>query len=104
MFNKLKQIKDLREKAKVIQDQLSQIHVEGSAGWGKVKITVSGTQQFLSCQIDPDLLSDKTKLEQLVCEAGNDAMQKLQKTMAEQMKNMQGFGDLANEFQDMMKQ
>jgi DNA-binding YbaB/EbfC family protein len=103
MFNKLKQISDLRTKAKQLQEQLSQIHVEGSAGWGKVKIQFNGTQQAISCTIDPDLMTEKNKLEGLICEAINDGMQKLQKTMAEKMKTMEGFGDIAGEFGDLLK-
>lgn len=102
MFSKLKQIKDLRDKAKTLQDLLSQETAEGTAGWGKVKIQINGQLQITSVSIDPELFGDRSKLEQLICEAGNDALQKIQKAMANKLKESGG-ADLASEMQDLMK-
>ena len=101
MFNKLKQFKDLRTKAKTIQSTLAQEHAEGSAGWGKVKVDIDGNQQVKSVTIDPSAMGDKTKLEELVRDAMNDGMQKIQKTMATKLKDVGGL-DLAKELQEMM--
>ena len=105
MFSQLKQYKDLRDKAKVIQDALSKEFAEGSAGWGKVKITLNGNQKVTSVYIDPTLLipTEKEKLEKLVEEAMNDALDKIQKVLATKMKDIGGL-DLAKELQDMMGQ
>ncbi len=62
MFNKLKQFKDIRSKAKEIQSALANEKIEGSAGWGKVKITMDGNQRVLDVTIDPSLLSDAKAL------------------------------------------
>ena len=102
MFNKLKQFKDIRSKAKQIQDALATEKVEGSAGWGKVKVTMNGNQQVLDIAIDPSLLSDAKSLSNTVKDAVNDAIQKVQKTMASKIKDLGG-DDLAREVQDMMK-
>lgn len=91
MFQKLKQFKDMRDQAKQIQDTLSKEVCEGSAGFGKVKITMNGAQKVLSTSIDASLMSDKSRLEGLVTDAINDAMQKCHKMMAEKMKDK--FGD-----------
>jgi len=40
MFNKLKNIKDLKKQGKKMQDELATVIHEGSAAWGKVKIVV----------------------------------------------------------------
>lgn len=101
MFNKLKQFKDIRDKAKTLQSALSQEHAEGTAGWGKVKITIDGNQRVTSVVIDPGAMGDKTKLEDLVREAANDAMQKIQKVLSAKLKDMGGL-DLAKDLQDMM--
>lgn len=102
MFNKLKQFKDIRDKAKMIQDALQSETAQGSAGWGeKVKVTVNGLQQIVSVSIEPDAMSDKAKLEGWIKDAANDAMQKVQKLMASKMKDMGGM-DLAKDLQDMM--
>jgi len=101
MFSKLKQFKDLRDKAKTIQNALGQERIEGSAGWGKVKISMDGNQRVTSVSIDQDVLSDKSKTETLVKEAVNDAVEKVQKVMAGKLKDLGGL-DLAEEMKGMM--
>ena len=86
MFSKLKQFKDLRDQAKKIQDTLKDVAVEGSAAWGKIKVSMNGNQEVTSVTIDPELLSDKAKLETAVKEAYNDTVKKAHRAMAEQMR------------------
>lgn len=102
MFSKLKQFKNLRDKAKTIQSALAEEKVEGSAGWGKVKITLDGNQRVLAVAIDNEMMQDKAKLEGLIKEATNDALEKIQKILAGKMKDLGGL-DLAQEMQGMMK-
>ncbi|HWR00078.1 MAG TPA: YbaB/EbfC family nucleoid-associated protein [Candidatus Methylomirabilis sp.] len=102
MFTKLKQFKDLRSKAKVIQDALSHESVEGSAGWGKVKVQMDGNQRVTDVQIDPSLLTDAKSLSAFVKDAVNDAISKVQKVMATKLKDLGG-DDLARDVQGMMK-
>lgn len=102
MFNKLKQFKDLRNKAKTIQNTLSKESVEGSAAWGKVKIVMNGNQKVTSVMIDPSLMNDRQNLEKLIAEATNDAIQKVQKVMSTKLKDIGGL-DLASEFGDALK-
>ena len=102
MFNKLKQFKDLRSRAKTIQDTLSKESVEGSSGWGKVKIQMNGNQHVTSVAIDPSVMNDKTHLEKLIAEATNDAIQKVQKVMSTKLKDIGGL-DLASEFGEAIK-
>lgn len=101
MFNKLKQFKDLREKAKTLQSALANEKAEGSAGWGKVKITFDGNQHATDVTIDASLLSDKANLEKLVKEAVNDGIGNIQKVLANKMKDMGGL-DLAKDIQGLM--
>lgn len=105
MFNKLKEFKDKAATAKKLMDlqkKVAEITVEGTSGWGKVKVMINGLQQMQSCVIDPELLTDKKKLESLICEAVNDAVKKLQQVMAERMKELGG-SELAEEFGELMK-
>jgi DNA-binding YbaB/EbfC family protein len=102
MFQKLKQFKDIRDKAKVIQNALSAEKVEGSGGWGKVKVTMDGNQKILNVAVDDSLLSDKKSLEGAVRDAVNDAVAKIQKIMAAKMKDLGG-DELARDVQSMMK-
>jgi nucleoid-associated protein EbfC len=88
MFNKLKQVKDLRDKAKQMQAMLAEEKVEGSAAWGKVKIQMNGNQQVLGVEINPELLkeTEQVKLQSALAEAFNDATKKAQRRMVEKMK------------------
>lgn len=102
MFSKLKQFKNLRDKAKVMQDVLAKETLEGAAGWGKVKVMMNGNQQVLSVTIDPSVMDDKTKLEGFIREATNDAIQKMQKVMQTKLRETGGF-DIMKEFGEMSK-
>ncbi len=102
MFNKLKQFKDIRSRAKALQDALSQETLEGVGGWGKVKIVMDGNMKAKTVSIDPSLLSNQASCESSVRDAINDAITKIQKMMATKMKDLGG-NDLAKDVQDLMK-
>ena len=87
MFSKLKQFKDLRDQAKKLQGLLGQESVEGSGGWGKVKIKMSGNQEVTSVILDPETLKEPTRLAEMIKEAVNDAIKKAQRVMAEKVKS-----------------
>ncbi|MFH1565183.1 MAG: YbaB/EbfC family nucleoid-associated protein [bacterium] len=89
MFNKLKQFKDLRDTAKELKNSLAEEIIEGSGGWGKIKIKIDGNQDIKSVEIDPEYLSPdkKEKLQNDIKDAFNDGIKKIQKVMAEKMKN-----------------
>jgi DNA-binding YbaB/EbfC family protein len=92
MFEKLKQFKDLRDKAKTIQGALAQVTVEGAGAWNKVKVTMDGNMAASAVSIDPSLLvaSEKTALENGIKDAVNDAVKKAQKEAMEKMKSVGG--------------
>jgi hypothetical protein len=88
MFNKLKQFKDLRNTAKQMQTMLAQESADGEAAWGKVKVKINGNQEVLDVQIDPELLTvdNKEKLQGALKDATNDAIKKVQRIMAEKVR------------------
>lgn len=92
MFNKLKQIKDIREQAKQMQNTLAEIMIVGQAAHGKVMITIDGNQKVQGVKIEDDL--DRAKIADAVKDAFNDATKKLQKEMAAKMKDMGGLDAL----------
>jgi nucleoid-associated protein EbfC len=85
MFNKLKNIKDLRDQAKQIQSQLAEVTEEGSGAWGKVKIVMNGNQEVISVTIDSEIQNDLEKIQNGVKEATNDAVKKVQRAAAMKM-------------------
>lgn len=93
MLGKLKQFRDLRAKAKTMQSVLADVHVEGSASFGKIKIKMDGNQTVHEVLIDDSLISlnVKDKLQKACAEAFNDAVKKGHRKMAEAMKGIDGF-------------
>lgn len=92
MFNKLKQIKDIRDQAKQMQSVLGEVIVVGKAKGGKVMITIDGNQKVQGVKVDESL--DHEAIEKGVMDAFNDATKQLQKEMAMKMKDMGGLDAL----------
>ena len=93
MFSKLKQFKDLRDKAKNLQTLLAGEVVEGFGAWSKIKVTMDGTQHVQKIEVTDELinLEQKKKLEAGLTEATNDAVKKVQRKVMEKMKGQPGF-------------
>jgi len=85
MFNKIKQIKDLRDQAKQMKDTLGEEVVHGSAAGDKVTVAMDGNMEILSVDIEPELLNAENKeaIETAVKQAANDALKKAQRLMAQ---------------------
>ena len=93
MFNKLKQFKDLRGQAKTLQSKLSQQSAIGTAQGDKISITINGNQEITEVSISEELLApgNKNRVEDGIKEAAGKALKKVQKIMAETMKDMGDF-------------
>jgi len=93
MFTKLKQFKDMRDKAKQLQSALATEVVEGSGAWGKVKVTMDANMAVSAVAVSEELLaaSGKGKLEAAVKDAINDAVKKAQRKMVEKMRSSGDF-------------
>ena len=88
MFQKLKQFKDLRDKAKTLQSALADVSVSGSGARGRVTFTMDGNQTLTNVTISDELLNhgEKSSLESGIKEAFKDALGQLQKKLMEKMK------------------
>ncbi|NQU77097.1 YbaB/EbfC family nucleoid-associated protein [Candidatus Falkowbacteria bacterium] len=86
MFNKLKQIKDLRSQAKQIQSKMAEETLEVEKNG--IKILINGNQEIIYYKIintellNPEKASD---LESALKEATNKAVKDAQKMMAQKM-------------------
>ena len=82
----MKQAQQMQENMKKVQEELARIDVEGQAGAGLVKVTMSCKHQVKKVSIDPSLIGeDKDMLEDLVIAAMNDAVQKVEATVQAKM-------------------
>lgn len=94
MFNKLKQINDLRNQSKQMKAMLDDVIVIGSGAGGAVMITVNGSHETLGVQIDDAL--DRSKIADGVKAALNDVNSKLQGELMKKMKEMGGLDAFKN--------
>ena len=89
MFDKIKQLKNLRDQAMQMKSMLAQEVVTASAAGGKVSLTMNGNQEILAIDIDSSLLepSKKEDLEKAIKEATNEAIKKVQHLAASKLQS-----------------
>ncbi len=83
--NMMRQAQKQLAQIQKIQEELETLTVEGSAGGGVVKVTMSGKQVVDSVTIDPEAAEDLELLQDLVAAAVNDAFTKTQELAAQKM-------------------
>jgi len=86
MFNKLKQFKDLRSQAKILQNALAQESVEYEKSG--IKITMNGNMEITKLAINTD--TPKEKLENILTDVINETIKRVQKVMAKKVQDMGG--------------
>lgn len=85
----MRQAQQMQENMKKAQEELANIEVEGAAGGGLVKVTMTCRNDVRRIHIDPSLLEDdKEMLEDLVAAAFNDALRKAESTSQEKMSSL----------------
>lgn len=78
-FKQAAEIKKLRDQAKKIQDELSQVEVEAEKG--RVKVIIDGNMKVKSVEINGEEMRDAK-------DAFNDAVDRAQKKSAQKMQQM----------------
>ncbi|MFC1662755.1 YbaB/EbfC family nucleoid-associated protein [Patescibacteria group bacterium] len=86
MFDKLKQLKELRDQAKDLKSKLAEITVSAQAEDDKITVVMNGNQEIVSVDIDASLLipDQKEKVQKGLIEAINQASKKAKSEMAKQ--------------------
>ncbi|MSR86858.1 YbaB/EbfC family DNA-binding protein [Candidatus Peribacteria bacterium] len=89
-FKQAKDMFRMQREAKRVKKELSNIHVEAeaSSGMGSVRVVVAADQEIVSIQIDPSVPQDK--IGELLKDALNRAMKKVQIISAEKMQAVMG--------------
>ncbi len=90
MFNKLKQIKDLRSQAKSMQSVLADETI--SEERNGTKVTLNGNMEVISITLNSEL--NKDSQEEILKSCLNDVIKKAQKLMARKLQEMGGFPGL----------
>lgn len=84
------QAKAMQIEMQKMQDKLGDLEVEGEAGGGLVKVTLTCKGQAKKVSLDDSVVdaSDKETLEDLIVAAVNDAKKKADETLADETKKM----------------
>ena len=87
MMNKrmMRQAQQLQNRLAKAQEELEAMSVEGSAGGGVVRVTMTGKQEVTEVVIEPEAAEDVDLLQDLVAAAVNDAFARTQQLAAEKM-------------------
>ncbi len=90
MLGLMKQAQDMQAKMQEMQAELEQLEVEGQAGGGMVRITLTDKGQMKRLAIDDQLMKpdEKVILEDLIVVAHEDARKKAERLLEEKMKGM----------------
>jgi DNA-binding YbaB/EbfC family protein len=85
----MKQVQQMQEQ---MQQRMATLRVEGSAGGGMVKATMSGSKELVSITIDKEAVdpSDVDMLQDLVVAAVNEASRKVDEEMQSSIGAMTG--------------
>ena len=88
----MQQVQQMQERMQLMQDELAQTNVMGTAGGGMVSVTLSGKGEMKGVEIDDTLLKPEEKeiLEDLIMAAHNDAKARMEDLVAQKMKEATG--------------
>ena len=88
----MKQAQELQSKMQEMQARLEETEIGGSAGAGMVEIRLNGKGEMRGLKIDPQLLKpdEAEVLEDLIVAAHNDAKQRVEQHMQQEMAKLTG--------------
>ena len=90
--NMMKQAQKMQQEFMKMQQELESSEFEFTAGGGAVKAVVSGTREFSSITIDPEVVDpeDVEMLQDLILTAVNGALKKADEQTSKAMNKLQG--------------
>ncbi len=88
----MKQASQMQAKMQEMQAKLDAMEIEGEAGAGMVRVTLSGKSELKRLKLDPKLLdpAEAEMVEDLIVAAHADAKRKVEAIMAEEMQAATG--------------
>ena len=88
----MKQAQLMQERMAELQARLDGMEIQGQSGGGLVQAVLTGKGEVRRLKIDPSLINpaEAAMLEDLVAAAVNDARQRVEATVAEEMSKLTG--------------
>lgn len=92
MAKMMKQVQRMQADMGKLQEQLSEMTVEATAGGGAVKMVISGKQEVKEIVLDPEILNpeEQEMVQDLLVAAFNEALRKSQDLAAQEMSKITG--------------
>lgn len=88
MFDKLKDLNEMRKQAKAMEQLLAAETVTGSSSGGKIKITIDGNQNIKSVEVSPEVAGDKSEVARHIRSALEDLFKQHRKMLQSKFGNM----------------
>src|SRR5215510_14780821 len=87
--NLMKQAQAMQANVQKVQAEIAAMEVEGVAGGGMVKVTMTGRHEVKRVQLEPAVVGeDREMLEDLIAAAMNDAVHKVEARVQEKMSGL----------------
>jgi DNA-binding protein YbaB len=88
IFDKLKDLNEMRQQAKQLELALAQLEVTGSSSGGKIKITIDGNQIVKSVEVDESVAGDKSEVARHIRSALEDLFKQHKKMLQQKFGQM----------------
>ncbi len=88
LFDKLKDVNEMRKQAKQLEAMLATVSVTGSSSGDKIKITMDGNQNIKSVEVSPDIAGDKSEVARHIRAALEDLFKQHKKVLQSKFGNM----------------
>jgi DNA-binding protein YbaB len=90
IFDKLKDVNEMRKQAKQIELMLGQETVTGSSSGSKIKLTLDGNQNVKSVEVSDDIVGDRKEIARHIREALEDVNKQHKKMLQSKFGQMMG--------------
>ncbi len=83
----MRQAQQMQEK---LQEEISQVKVDASAGGGMVTVQMDGHKNLLAVKIDPEVAGDVEMLQDMIVAAASEASKKVDEAVQDKTRGMLG--------------
>ena len=92
MQSMIRQVQEMQEQMSALQEELESREYDIAAGGGAIKVRINGRKEFLSIELDPDIVDpdDIESLQDVLIAACNEAVRKVESVSAEEMGKVTG--------------
>jgi len=81
LFDKIKDLNQMRKEGKALQGQMAQVVIDGSSSGSKVKLVIDGNFEVKSVEVDASIAGDKSEVARHVRAALEDLFKNYKKAM-----------------------